>query len=271
MKVWFAVFLLPVTIRVVQAFPACSVCGEGSAVSIPDFVLDFIGRPFVTCQVLDEAGANGELPPSQCDLIAPLIQDACGCIQTPSAAPVPTMSISPTMVVQTLPPNTGRQRPFGASNCTTSECIHNADERIPERNVEFEGGQSSSTIVQTSSAPSSPGFQSSNPTLVVSSSLCAPSSDGSYGSTEGKNVVVSFFYEVELSAGVADVEQIIAGVLEPAFGQVILSTLLPGSCSGRQRNLQHQVRRKLQITGISMEPADEIVGGGKRGWCEDTA
>eukprot|EP00543_Licmophora_paradoxa_P007798 CAMPEP_0202442214 /NCGR_PEP_ID=MMETSP1360-20130828/1676_1 /ASSEMBLY_ACC=CAM_ASM_000848 /TAXON_ID=515479 /ORGANISM="Licmophora paradoxa, Strain CCMP2313" /LENGTH=632 /DNA_ID=CAMNT_0049057513 /DNA_START=45 /DNA_END=1943 /DNA_ORIENTATION=- len=69
---------VPTTPLTVPAQP-CSVCGPGSAITLPDAVIEFTGYDPVTCGLLQMGGVTGQLSPDQCVMLPDLIWDACGC------------------------------------------------------------------------------------------------------------------------------------------------------------------------------------------------
>jgi hypothetical protein len=73
---------------------SCSVCGEGLKVFLPDAIFEFAGQPSVMCGALEAAGQSGMVTPVQCDMLAGLIGQTCGCQSIADGAPIPFHSIS---------------------------------------------------------------------------------------------------------------------------------------------------------------------------------
>jgi hypothetical protein len=62
----------------VPQHPPCSVCGEGYVVENEKGNIYFMGK-LVPCLSFQMAGLIGQLPPASCDLVPPIVEDACGC------------------------------------------------------------------------------------------------------------------------------------------------------------------------------------------------
>ena len=60
-------------------FPACSVCGEGRKISIPDALIEIEGQESFTCAVFAQAGELGFIDQQICP-VAPQLAAPCGCV-----------------------------------------------------------------------------------------------------------------------------------------------------------------------------------------------
>jgi hypothetical protein len=112
------------------------------------------------------------------------------------------------------------------------------------------------------------------PTTVADSGTEAPSestkepcesSDGTFGVVTESMVEVPVYYQYEMETVTgtteSDVEAILP-VIEKAIVDSVLSVAFPDVCPniafGKKRNLRHDQRRHLAVTGITMNPADIV-------------
>jgi hypothetical protein len=100
-----------------SGYPACSVCGSDKIIhdanaELPDNVISILPSGFhpvdgskSTCSILDSAGRMGMISPEICGLIAPNIQDVCGCayiqVECPCPEPVTTTAAPMSMSMST--------------------------------------------------------------------------------------------------------------------------------------------------------------------------
>jgi len=77
---------------------SCSVCGPGKKVTKFDELFSYPGEPVVSCKHLEDAGNNGVITDTECNILPALIRNACGCRS--ENAPIP---ISPPLDFPTLP------------------------------------------------------------------------------------------------------------------------------------------------------------------------
>jgi hypothetical protein len=76
--------------------PPCSICGDDKQVGNLDAVISLPGGdPPIACEVLEEAGEDGFLQPSECNLLAGLVNIICGCVPLPPISAMPAAPNAP--------------------------------------------------------------------------------------------------------------------------------------------------------------------------------
>mmetsp|Transcript_1607 Transcript_1607/g.2395 ORF Transcript_1607/g.2395 Transcript_1607/m.2395 type:complete len:282 (-) Transcript_1607:107-952(-) len=88
-----------------QQQPSCSVCGDGMKVGNPDASVSFPGQAGqIPCDVLQNMGTVGLIPPPQCAVLPQLISTICECESTTP----PTTTVAPITSTEATKPHSGK-------------------------------------------------------------------------------------------------------------------------------------------------------------------
>jgi hypothetical protein len=97
--------------------------------------------------------------------------------------------------------------------------------------------------------------------------LCVPDANGLFGSSQGEEQSVDYFYQVETEPTMTSADRTgVLGEIEISISRTILPELLSEECAPainvtRMRR-KRVPRRRLEVMGVSSNPADKVFDGG---------